>query len=83
MYRRKEKVEEQIPSWRSVVLCAEALTAFGTDSSLTLRMTGTSVCNRFFADARNDSEDPLFQILRFAQDDIVLLLRMTMYCCSE
>ena len=39
--------------------------------------------NRFLADARNDSEDPLFQILRFAQNDNVLLLRMTMYCCSE
>ena len=34
--------------------------------------------NRFLADARNDSEDPLFQILRFAQNDNVLLLRMTM-----
>ena len=39
--------------------------------------------NRFLADARNDSEDPLFQILRFAQNDNVLLLRMTMYYCSE
>ena len=27
--------------------------------------------NRFLADARNDSEDPLFQILRFAQNDNV------------
>ena len=39
--------------------------------------------NRFLADARNDSEDPLFQILRFAQNDNVLLFRMTMYYCSE
>ena len=34
--------------------------------------------NRFLADARNDSEDPLFQILRFVQNDNVLLLGMTM-----
>ena len=39
--------------------------------------------NRFLADARNDSEDPLFQILRFAQNDNVLLLRMTMQSYVE
>ena len=43
----------------------------------------TAFGTRFLAGARNDSEDPLFQILRFAQNDNVLLFRMTMQSYVE
>ena len=34
------------------------------DPSLTLRMTGKTSCTRSFADAQDDREDVLYQILR-------------------
>ena len=94
-YWQMEKVEEQIPSWRIVVLCAET----STEPRLCARSLQYMLCmassvrrdvspatplrtgsisrdavsdglrNRFFADAQNDREGVLYQILRFAQND--------------
>ena len=77
MYRRKEKVEEQIPSWRIVVLCAE------TRLGRRLCAQATYQVMQFRTAFGTDSSLTLGTTVKTLCSRFFALLRMTMYCCSE